>query len=154
PYFDTMRAHTANKQRTHTVVKGGTTIDFTESWNLQADYTYNKELNQDGSSLPTITAREPWYTPVLLNDEEGNQVNVDEDGNVTDILNGDPAYRFPDVNYIPHHQSNIFRETYGLARHTFNAFSTYDLDLEGGHDFKFMLGTNIVAADWESHWTR
>ena len=154
PYFDTKRAHTANKRKTHTVLTGGTSIDFKENWNLQADYTYSQELNRDGSSLPAITAREPWYTPVLLKDENGDQIYVDEDGNVVDMLDGDPAYRFPDVNYVQEHESNIYRNTYNLGRHTFNAFSTYDLDIEGGHDFKFMLGTNIVAADWESHWTR
>ena len=154
PYFDTKRAHTANKQRTHTIVTGGTTIDFMENWNLQADYTFSKELNQDGSSLPAVKAREPWYTPVLLKDEEGNQVYVDEDGNVVDMLSGDPAYRFPDVDVVQQQNSNIYRQTYNLARHTFNMFSTYDLNMEGGHDFKFMLGANIVAADWESHWTR
>lgn len=154
PYFDTARAHTANKKKTFTVLSAGATVNFMENWNLEADYVYSTELNRDGSSMPTVTAREPWYSPVALLDEEGNQVYVDDEGNPSNALDGMKAYRFPDVNYIQKHQSNIYRSSYNLARHTFNAFSTYNLNLQDSHDLKFMLGTNIVVADWESHWTR
>lgn len=155
PYYDTQRAHTASMRKTYTVLSAGTTIDFMKNWDLKADYVYSTELNRDGSSMPSMTSREPWYSPVLLKDEAGNQIYVDSKGNPTDdILEGVPAYRFPDVTYITKDRSNIYRSTFNRARHTFNAFSTYDLNLDGKNIFKFMAGSNIVVADWDSHWTR
>ena len=153
PYWDTKKAHTATLGQKYTNLNLGTTIDFTKNWNLVADYTFDTRSEMLSSGVPEITAREPWYTPVLWRDANGNQIYVDEAGNPTET-GGIPAYQFPLVNYITKAQSNVYRSTLAAERHTLNAYSTYNLNLNSDHQFKFMLGTNIVAGKWNSHYSR
>lgn len=153
PYWDTKKAHTATLAQKYTNLNLGTTIDFTKNWNLVADYTFDTRDEMLSSGVPSITSREPWYTPVAWNDENGNRIYVDENGNPTQS-GGIPGYRFPLVNYITKAQSNVYRSTLVAQRHTVNAFSTYNLDVNRTHQFKFMAGTNIVAGKWNSHYSR
>lgn len=152
PYFDTKNAHTASLENKYTNLNFGTTIDLSENWNVIADYTYDIRHTGENTSLPTITAREPWYTPVAWNDEDGNRIYVDEDGNITES-GGMPGYRFPLVNYITKEQSNIYKSSQEAQRHTVNAYTTYNLDVNR-NAFKFTAGTNVVSNKWESHWSR
>src|SRR5690606_24092357 len=66
---------------------------------------------------------------------------------------GVPAYQFPMTEYVSKEQSYFYRSSLALQKHTFNAFSTYRLSLQDRHDLKIMLGSNIVAEDWDSHWS-
>lgn len=151
PYWDTKNTHTATKGNRYTNLNFGTTIDLSDNWDIKADYTFATRLDQQNSSLPSITAREPWYTPVAWRDENGNQIYVDENGNETDT-GGQPAYRLPLVNYVGKNQSYIYQSTLEAQRHTVNAYTTYLLDVANDHNLKFTLGTNMVASKWESHW--
>lgn len=153
PYWDAYNAHTATLGQRYINLSLGTTIDLTKNWNVVADYTFDTRQETSGSSTPSITAREPWYTPVAWKDESGNQVYVDEQGNITQT-GGVPGYKFPLVNYVTKDQSYIYQSTLSAQRHTVNAYSTYNLNLTNQHRFKLMLGTNIVANKWKSHWSR
>lgn len=153
PYWDTKNANPANQARKYLNMSFGTTIDISDNWNIVADYTFDTEQRITNSSVPTRTAREPWYTPIAWNDENGDRIYVDESGNPTDT-GGEPAYRLPLVNYIGKDRSNIYQYTQQLEGHTVNAYTTYDLDLNQTNQFKFILGTNIEANKWYSHWGR
>ena len=153
PYFDTKKAHDAINQERFTNLNVGTTIDFTSNWDLQADYTYSTEINSFTSSMPTFEGAFHWYAPEPWVDEEGNRVYVDEEGNITDS-GGVGGYRFPINEYINKEQSNFYKSTFSSQKHTVNAFSTYRLNLHDKHEFKFMLGSNIVGYNWDSHWSR
>jgi TonB-linked SusC/RagA family outer membrane protein len=150
PYWDTKSALTATLGQKYNNLNLGTTIDITKNWNLIADYTFDRREELFNSGVPERWAREPWYTPVLLKDENGNQIYVDENGNRTET-GGVPAYQFPLVNTVPKTSSNVYSSTYIEQRHTVNAYSTYNLNINNNHQFKFMLGTNIVAGRWNSH---
>ena len=153
PYWDTKNAHTATLGQKYNNLSIGTTIDIMKNWNVVADYTFDRRDELLSSGVPERTAREPWYTPVLRKDENGNQIYVDEEGNPTET-GGIPAYQFPLVNYIQKTSSNVFRSTFSEQRHTVNAYSTYNLNLNNDHQFKFMVGTNMVAGKWSSHTSR
>lgn len=153
PYWDTYNANTATLGQRYINLNLGTTIDITRNWNVVADYTFDTRQETTSSSTPSRTAREPWYTPVAWKDENGNQVYVDEEGNITQS-GGVPGYRFPQVNYVTKEQSNIYKSTLSAQRHTVNAYSTYNLNLSSQHRIKAMLGTNIVANKWNSHFSR
>ena len=131
----------------------GTTVDFTSNWDLQADYTYSTEFNSFTSSMPTFEGAFHWYAPVAWLNEDGSRVYVDEEGNPTES-GGEPGYRFPITEYISKEQSNFYKNTFASQKHTFNAFSTYRWNLQEKHDFKFMVGTNIVGYKWDSHSSR
>ncbi|MGI8601167.1 MAG: SusC/RagA family TonB-linked outer membrane protein [Chitinophagaceae bacterium] len=153
PYWDAKNAHTATLGQRYNNLNFGTTIDLKRNWNVVADYTYDTRQETNNSSNPSVTAKEPWYTPVLWKDESGNQIYVNEKGEVVET-GGIPAYRFPLVNYVTKEQSYIYNSRYDAQRHTVNAFSTYNLDVSDKNRFKFMVGTNIVANKWNSHWSR
>lgn len=153
PYFDAKNAHTATLGQKYINLNFGTTIDITKNWNIIADYTFDTRDEMEKSSLPSLTAREPWYAPVPWKDENGNQVYVDEEGNPTET-GGVPAYRFPDVNYVKKENSYIYQSSFYQQRHTVNAYSTYNLRVGEGSQFKFMLGSNIVAGKWNSHYSK
>ncbi len=153
PYFDTKKAHTAYKIDRYTNLNLGTTINIMNGWDLQADYAYSTQNNANKSSMPSFTGKSHWYAPIAWNDENGNRIYVDENGVPTDN-GGIAGYEFPSDTYITKAQSNIYRRDFFSKRHTFNAISTYNKNLEGGHDLKLMLGTNIVAYQWEDEWLR
>ncbi|MGI6046754.1 MAG: SusC/RagA family TonB-linked outer membrane protein [Petrimonas sp.] len=152
PYFDTKQAHTAKDSRKYVNLSLGTTIDFTKNWNFIADYAYSSQLNQVTRSMPTYTARRPWYTPVLRKDENGNPIYVDENGNITDE-GGMPAYQFPVENIKNKASSYYYKSTFVSAKHTFNTVTNYNLSLTDAHRFKFMLGANLESYEWDSHWS-
>ncbi len=153
PYWDTKNAHTATLGQKYTNLNFGTTINFTKNWNLVADYTFDTRGEMLNSGVPAITSREPWYSPIAWNDENGNRIYVDDEGKKTET-GGIPAYQFPLVNYITKAQSNVYRSTLTAQRHTVNAYSTYNLNIKSDHQLKFMLGTNMVAGKWNSHYSR
>lgn len=147
PYIDTKKAHTAYRTERYTNLNFGTTVDFMEGWDLQGDYAYSTRNNTNKASMPTFTGRTHWYQPVVWNDADGNRIYVDEEGRPTDT-GGIEAYQFPIETYIPKTSTYYSRYVLFSKRHTFNAFSTYNKTI-GEHDLKFMLGTNIVAYQWE-----
>lgn len=152
PYFDTKHAHTAVNTKKYTNLSLGTTIDFTDNWNLLADYAYSTQLNQTTRSMPTFTARRPWYSPVALKDEAGNPIYVDENGEITQD-GGMPAYQFPLENIKTKDNSYYYKNSFVSDKHTFNAVTNYNLNLADDHRFKFLLGTNIESYKWSSHWS-
>ena len=152
PYFDTKNAHTAVNRGKYINLNLGTTVDFTANWNLLVDYAYSTQLTQTTTSRPTFTSPEPWYTPVAWNDEQGNRIYVDENGNITDT-GGIPGYRFPFVNYVTKENSYFNKNSFVSDKHTFNAVTNYDLSIGENNKLKFMLGTNVESYKWDSHWS-
>jgi TonB-linked SusC/RagA family outer membrane protein len=152
PYIDTKKAHTAYRTERYTNLNFGTTVDFMPGWDLQADYAYSTRNNTNKASMPTFTGRTHWYQPVAWNDENGNRIYVDETGSPVSE-GGIPGFQFPIETYIPATSSYYSRYVLFSKRHTFNAFSTYNKKI-GEHDLKFMLGTNIVAYQWEDQSVR
>ncbi|HET8830221.1 MAG TPA: SusC/RagA family TonB-linked outer membrane protein, partial [Pelobium sp.] len=120
----------------------GGTLNLTKAWDVVADYAYTTENNLITSSVPYVQARTHWYGVEPLRDENG-QVYVDENGNVTDS-GGMPAYRFPLTDHVLKENTYFNQASSTSVRNTLNALTNYRLDLKK-HQFKFILGTNIVA---------
>src|SRR5690606_17538336 len=110
---------------------------------------YSSQLNTQTSSMPTMEGALHWYAPVAWLDEEGNRVYVDAEGNPTDT-DGEPGWRFPMSEFVTKEQTYMYKNSFTSQRHTFNAYSTYNLNLNDQHDFKFMLGSNIVGYKFDS----
>ncbi|MFD2596576.1 SusC/RagA family TonB-linked outer membrane protein [Sphingobacterium griseoflavum] len=152
PATDASLAHTTTKRDRFINLNLGTTVQLTKSWDLKADYAYTSQINSLFRSQPTITAAEPWYSPVIWNDDLGNRIFVDENGNPTDT-GGIPGYKFPLVNYGTKANSYVYRDAFEAQKHTFNAFTTYQKSFADVHDIKIMAGTNIVADNELSNWS-
>ncbi|MEO6948512.1 MAG: SusC/RagA family TonB-linked outer membrane protein [Ginsengibacter sp.] len=153
PYWDTKNSKTAYLGQKYINLNIGTTIDITKNWTVDADYTFDTRSETNKSSLGAITARETWYTPTPWKDEQGNLIYVDSSGNKV-TTGGIPGYQFPLSNYVSKEASYIYESSFRAQMHTVNAYTTYRLNLAEKNKFKFMLGTNIVANDYESHFSR
>lgn len=150
PAYSARTANDAINSRKYMNLNLGSTLNFTKNWDLQADYTYSTENRLFTSSVPVLSAKTHWYGVEALRDESGQPVYVDENGNVTDT-GGMLAYQFPMTDYVLPANSYFNQESYLDQRHTLNAYSTYRLNLQNKHEFKFMLGTNIVGYRFNSH---
>ena len=151
PAWSAKTANDAIDKKRFTNLNLGTTLNFMKNWDLQADYAYSSENNSFTSSVPYLAAKTHWYGVDPLKDASGNPVYVDGEGNITDN-GGVPAYQFPVTDYVQQSQSRFYKYALSTQRQTFNAYSTYGLNLNNKHDFKLMLGTNVVSYKWNSHW--
>jgi len=150
PAFSAASAPPALKHDRFLNLNVGTTLDFTKNWNFVGDYSYIAENTFNASAVPYVQAKSHWYGVNQWRDEDGNWIHVDEEGNITDT-GGVGAYEFPLADHTTQDNSYVSRGSINNQRHTINAFSTYNLQLADAHEFKFMLGTNIVAYDVISH---
>ncbi|MBE8722734.1 SusC/RagA family TonB-linked outer membrane protein [Sphingobacterium pedocola] len=153
PAFSARSAPDAVTTNRFTNLNLGTTVDFTKNWNLQVDYSYNAEDRLQTSAVPYVRGREHWYGVEPRMDAEGRFVFVDENGDRT-YDGGIPAYQFPMVDHTTKDNTYVSRSSRRDKRHTFNAFSTYDWNVDENHNVKMMVGTNIVASDDISHSSR
>src|SRR5690606_11897894 len=105
-----------------------------------------------------FTAGASWSAPAARMDASGNPVYVDATGAVVaaGAPGAMPAYDLIYREYTAPggNPDHIYARTANTYKHTLNAFTTYDLNLDGGHDFKFMLGTNLVTDNARTHWTQ
>jgi len=127
----------------------GTTLNLTKDWDIQADYSYSTQNNGLQTSVIPMRAKTSWYGVDPWRDSDGNQIFVDENGNIVDN-GGMPAYEFPMTDYVLPSASYYAQNAYNSKKHTFNGFSTYRLNLNNDHQFKFMVGMNLVTNDWNS----
>lgn len=158
PAYEMMAGNTDNLRNKYFNMNLGMTINFTENWNFQFDYTYDRQMTDRNNSVVYFEAGQHWYSPTAWV-ENGSQVYVNEEGQVVES-GGMPAYTFPVNRYL---NSNISEKSDYVKNYsrnddnnTINAYTTYHLALgeDNRHDFKFMLGMNLVAGKWSSYTVR
>lgn len=157
PVYETANTVTSNYQYIYYSINLGATVNITKDWDFKFDYTHYNQQNNTNFALPMFTALDVWGSiapPVLWTDDSGNQVFVDDDGNIVSS-GGVPAYRFAEITYNPpggagNIPSQISQTKRQIKSNTINAYSTYNLKLgdEKEHVFKFMAGMNRVTYDW------
>src|SRR5699024_7565420 len=152
-YWNTKNTNTATERDRYLSLNAGTTVDFTSNWDFKIDYDYSSESKPQTKSRPTWKAKWHWYTPTAWLDDEGNQVYVDDNGTRTES-GGVPAYQFPVSQISTQDDAYYYLYSFASQKHTVNAYSNYEIDLNPKNNFKFMLGSDIVANDWKSHWSR
>ncbi|GHT63160.1 SusC/RagA family TonB-linked outer membrane protein [Bacteroidia bacterium] len=151
-------ANTASRTIDYMNLNLGSTVKFTKDWSLEFDYTFtNRQFlwNRPGTRY---TLADTWSAAVPRNDTNGNRIYVDQDGKVVDASTQGamPAFMLPFSTYTGKgaNPDHIYRESENMQSHTYNAYTTYNWKLQDVHDFKFMLGTNIVGARTSSHWSQ
>lgn len=152
PYGEMKAANTANKENAYLSFNVGFTLNFTENWKLDLDYTYASE-NQDWNKIGTkFTMANSWTAPVLRKDADGNQVYVNSNGDVVaaSTEGAMPAYDLNVMQYTSDgaNPDHIRREVTHDKRHTLNITTNYNWQVNENNNLKFMLGMN--RTDWES----
>lgn len=158
PAYETGAANVASQLKNYMNFNGGATVNFTKNWKLDFDYTLtNQEMiwNKPGTRF---TAGNSWGNPVAKKDANGNQMYVDANGSYVDASAAGAMAAY-DLDYFQYtaagsNPDHYRKEDENFLRHTINAFSTYNLSLDGGHEFKFMAGLNRVAEQTENSWTQ
>lgn len=153
PYWDTKNSKTAYLGQKYSNLNLGTTIDLSKNWTIDADYTFDSRNESSRSALGEVYTKDTWNNPGMWNDEDGNRIYVDDEGNIVES-GGMPGYKFNTINSVKKEDTYVYQSSWKAQRHTLNAYTTYKLNLADKNKFKFMLGTNMVGNEWESHYSR
>ena len=154
PVSEIAQSNTDNLQNKYFNVNLGATLNITKNWDAQFDYTYAHQATDRNNSVIQYTGGQEWYAPELWIDKNGDQVYVDENGNIVTDGSGMPAYRFPYQTYFSNNTAtSVSNYTYKYNQSTINTYTTYRLNLgaEKEHAMKFMLGMNRVTTNYSSY---
>lgn len=158
PESEARAANTASMRRNYINLNLGTTINIMDNWKVDFDYSFSNEeyiWNRPGTKY---SMRDSWIGGVPRVDANGNRVYVDDTGAVVPSTDPDamPAYDLTFQQYTPDgsNPDHIFRQTANEYKHTINAVTTYNLQLDEGHDFTFLLGLNRVTNDVAWEWAQ
>jgi len=151
-------ANTASLLDNYMNVNLGATLNFTNNWKLDFDYTYSTQDEAWKRPGTRFTAADSWSAPIARVDADGNPVYVDSTGKVvaSTAPGAMPAYDLNDHTYtgLGANPDHIIRSTSNFASSTINAYTTYNWRLTKDHVFKFILGVNRVAATTEWQYQR
>lgn len=158
PYSEFSAANEASMKRNYINMNVGTTIKLKSNWNVDIDYTFTNEDYNWIRPGTRFTAADSWSAPTARVDANGNPVYVDDTGAVVDAGASGAMLAYDLVNHeytaSGGNPDHIYAKSENQYKHTLNAFTTYDLNLNDGHNFKFMLGTNLVTDNGTEHWTQ
>lgn len=160
PVGEVKAANTAKQEWNYNNVNVGATLNITKNWTVEADFTF---ANQEFTWLrpgTRFTLRNAWGGAIKRLDNNGNQVYVNNDGQVVEASTPGAmeAYRLITETYtgIGSAPDHIYRSAENTKQRTTNVFTTYNLKLGDAneHAFKFMTGVNLVTDDWQQSWAQ
>lgn len=158
PWSEIRSANTASRLNNYLNVNLGATIQILKGWKMDLDYTYANEENIIKSPGTRYTAANSWVDAVLKTDADGNQLYVDRNGRPVSANDPGamPAYQYSYEEYTApgSNPDHIRKESAHGRRHTFNATTDYNWDLNEQNNFKFLLGMNLVTYDYENNWSQ
>lgn len=157
-WYEAQQANTERRKTDYFNLNLGATVDITNNWKAEVDYTFSNNEYKSIRPGTVYTAKNIWVAPSARVDEIGNPVYVNREGEIVSSTDPDAvrAYDFPmqtysaqtlNPNYYQQGASNNYR-------HTLNAYTRYSLNLDERHDFKFTGGINLNTYDATSLWGR
>ena len=158
PVSEAMQANTANIQNDYINFNVGALINLTKNWALDVDYTHASQNNITNRIGTRYTALDTWSAAVPNLDENGNRIYVDSTGTVVSstATGAMPGYKLNPSEYTAHgaNPDHIYRNVENVNTNTINIYTTYNLNLQDIHAFKFMLGMNRVTSDSKYNWSQ
>jgi TonB-linked SusC/RagA family outer membrane protein len=154
PAGEIANSNTANILDNYSNVNLGTTVNITNHWKVDFDYTFSNQDETWERPGTRFTLRNSWVAPVARLDASGAPVYVDKEGKVVSSTTPGAmtAYDLLKETYtaLGTNPDHFARTVGNFFSHTINAYTTYDLNLKEDHAFKFILGVNRVTATTES----
>ena len=159
PVSESAQANTAEITNNYTNINIGATINITDNWKIDVDYTHANDEKIENKPGTRYTAADTWSGASLVKDENGNQVYVDGSGNVVSATSPGaiPKYALKTYEYTATGSSSadyMYRRHYNTARNTLNVTTNYDWQINDDHNLKVLLGLNRVTFDEEYHWAK
>jgi TonB-linked SusC/RagA family outer membrane protein len=156
PYSEIASANTANILQNYANYSLGATVNITNSWKVDFDYTFSNQDETWKRPGTRYTARNSWAAPKARLDANGDPVYVDSTGKVVSST-APGATRAFDLSYDTYtsagsNPDHFARTATNFFSNTINALTTYNLKFKEDHAFKFILGVNRVTAttEWQS----
>ena len=158
PWSENNAANEASMKRNYINLNAGATVNMTPNWRLDVDYNFSNEDYDWFRPGTRFTGADSWIAPIARLDASGNPIYVDNTGAVVSAgaTGAMPAYDLNNYQYTANGSGidHVYARAAYEYKHTFNAFTTYNLKLQEDHDFKFMAGTNVVANNGKYNWTQ
>ncbi|MGO1597118.1 MAG: SusC/RagA family TonB-linked outer membrane protein [Sphingobacterium sp.] len=158
PWSEFNASNEASMKRNYINLNAGATVNINDNWSVDVDYNFTNEDYDWFRPGTRFTAADSWIAPVQRFDESGNPVYVDGTGAVVPqgAEGAMPAYGLNTHEYTAPgaNPDHVYARAAYEYKHTLNAFTTYNLNLDEGHDFKFMAGTNVVSDFGKYNWTQ
>jgi TonB-linked SusC/RagA family outer membrane protein len=153
PAGEAAAANTANILQNYSNYSLGSTVNITNSWKVDFDYTFSNQEEIWKRPGTRYTMRDSWVAPVPRLDASGNQVYVNNEGIVVSGTEPGAIAAF-DLNKqtytaLGSNPDHFARTAENFFSHTINAYSTYNLTFKDDHALKFILGLNRVTATTE-----
>ena len=155
PEGETRNANTASLLKNYMNFNLGATLKIKNNWTADFDYTLSNQEQIWNKPGTRFSLADSWSAPVLHKDEAGNQLYVNAEGQFVSATDpgATPAYTLNTFNTAKGSNPDHYKkENQNFLRHTINAITTYNLDLDGGHAFKFIGGINRVTEQTEFDW--
>ncbi|MFD1771776.1 SusC/RagA family TonB-linked outer membrane protein [Sphingobacterium suaedae] len=158
PWSENEFANDAIMRRNYINVNAGATVNIKSNWKVDVDYNFTNEDYNWRRNGTRFTAANSWVAAKPRTDADGNPVYVNSNGDVVSATDADGmlAYDLSNDAYTAAgaNPDHIYVRSANEYKSTLNAFTTYSLNLNEAHDFKFILGTNIVADHSDFHWSQ
>ncbi|KAF5277273.1 hypothetical protein FQR65_LT16049 [Abscondita terminalis] len=141
--------------RNYIKLNAGATVNIMKNWKVDIDYTFTMKITAGEKTEPLYCSQFMGRCKTKILNKDGKPVYVNSDGQT--VASTDPgailAYDLSKDTYTANGsaQDHIYMRSENERRHTVNAFTTYQLNLNDAHDFKFMLGLNRVTTEWQYH---
>lgn len=152
PASEIHQANTANKENNYLSFNAGATVNLTKDWKVNIDYTYAGEDQIWKKNGTKFTAANTWSAPVKRLDSNGQQVYVNNQGQVVNA-GSEGAIAAYDLLYHQYtsdgaNPDHIRREVKNAKRHTLNITTDYNWQINDANNLKVLFGMN--RTDWES----
>ncbi len=158
PWSEIKQANTATRMDNYTNLNLGATVNVTKDWKFDFDYTYANEESVLKRPGTRFTAGNSWGAALAKYDADGNRVYVNENGQTVSASdpNAMPAYMLNNYEYTSagSNPDHVYRNSSHARRHTFNATTDYNWQVNDDNNLKFLLGMNLVTYDYEDNWSQ
>ena len=155
--YEVSNANKASRITSYTSANVGTTITPVKNWNIDFDYTY--ALTNTSNLYPGTrhTGGDTWSAPINYKDENGVQPQIENEWAIYNALGSTLPAKVLNVSTYTSAGAtlnSIYQDSYNASRHTYNATTSYDLNIKDAHKMRFMLGLNAVSYENTGIWAR
>lgn len=158
PASEIAQANTASQETNYTSLNGGVVISPLKNWTVSLDYTHANQEYINKRPGTRYTARDSWSAPIKKMDSNGNQIYVNDAGEVVSSTapGAMEAYRlklntYTSVGASPDH---VYRDSKNDQWNTITLKTDYNLTFLEDHNAKFLLGMNRVAYENANNWSQ
>lgn len=158
PASEIAQANTATQETNYTSLNGGVVFTPLKNWTISLDYTHANQEYINKRPGTRYTARDSWSAPIPKLDANGNNIYVNDAGEV--VSSTDPnamlAYQLKMTTYtgVGSNPDHVYRRAENDQWNTITLKTDYNLTFLEDHNMKFLLGMNRVAYENAYNWSQ